>query len=69
MKNVIVYRSIVNVHALQKGQKKQQKLYGAESLFYNVRTFEANITSAEIILAELTVKQRTGEDSLAENWL
>lgn len=69
MKNVIVYGSIVNVHALQKGQKKQQKLYGAESLFYNVRTFEANITSAEIILAELTVKQRTGEDSLAENWL
>lgn len=69
MKNVIVYGSIVNVHALQKGQEKQQKLYGAESPFYNVRTFEANITSAEIILAELTVKQRTGEDSLAENWL
>lgn len=69
MKNIIVYGSIVNVHALQKGQKKQQKLYGAESPFYNVRTFEANITSAEIILAELTVKQRTGEDSLAENWL
>ena len=69
MKNVIVYGSIVNVHALQKGQKKQQKLYRAESPFYNVRTFEANITSAEIILAELTVKQRTGEDSLAENWL
>lgn len=69
MKNVIVYGSIVNVHASQKGQKKQQKLYGAESPFYNVRTFEANITSAEIIGAELTVKQRTGEDSLAENWL
>lgn len=69
MKNVIVYGSIVNVHALQKGQKKQQKLYGAESPFYNVRTFEANITSAEIMLAELTVKQRTEEDSLAENWL
>lgn len=69
MKNVIVYGSIVNVHALQKGQKKQQKLYGAERPFYNVRTFEANITSAEIILAELTVRQRTGEDSLAENWL
>lgn len=69
MKNVIVYGSIVNVHALQKGQKKQQKLYGAESQFYNVRTFEANITSAEIILAELTVRQRIGEDSLAENWL
>lgn len=65
MKNVIVYGSIVNVHALQKGQK----LYGAESPFYNVRTFEANITSAEIILAELTIRQRTGEDSLAENWL
>ena len=62
MKNVIVYGSIVNVHALQKGQKKQQKLYGAESPFYNVRTFE-------IILVELTVRQRTGEDSLAENWL
>lgn len=59
----------MNVHALQKGQKKQQKLYGAESPFYNVRTFKANITSAEIILAELTVRQRTGEDSLAENWL
>ena len=69
MKNVIVYGSIVNVHALQKGQKKQQKLYEAESPFYDVRTFRANITSAEIIVAKLTVKQRTGEDSLAENWL